>query len=118
MTHRILSSAERRRNSDLAEIRPAERLLDEVQDRLGRVDGRAAADAHDRVRARGVERGDTVPDVRDGRVLADLKERRARVRAVRFEDVFDGFDDVGLLYAGAGQVVSVSRRRSTRGKLR
>ena len=89
-----------------------------MQDRLGLVDGRAAADAHDRVRARHLERGDAAPDVRDGRVLADLKERRARVRAVRFEDVFDGFDDVGLLYAGAGQVVSVSRRRSTRGKLR
>ena len=95
--YRVLGGAERRRDGDLAEVRAsAARLAHEVQDDLGRVDRRAAAHAHDRVCARGVKRSDAAPDVRDGRVLADLVEGRA-VLAARLEDILDDRDDVGLL---------------------
>ena len=94
-THRVFRSAQRRGDRDLPRERPAGLLLQIVYDRLGRVDRRAPADRDDEIRARVLVRPDPRPDPRDGRVLADIAERRA-VRVLGAQDGFDFLDDVGL----------------------
>ena len=95
LTNSVLCGTQRGRDGDLAEERPSGLLLEEVEHRLGRVDGRAAPDGDDNVRARVLELLHPRLDVGDGRVLADLEERRGVGRTL-FEDVLDGLDDFSL----------------------
>ena len=94
-TCRVLRCAQSGGDGDLPEERPARLLVEEVEDRLGRVDGRAAPDADDDVRAAFFEDLHTLLDVGDGGMLADLEECGG-VGTVFFEDVFYDPDDVCL----------------------
>ena len=94
-TNRILRRTDGGGDGDLGEDWPSGLLLDEVEDSLGRIDRGPATDADDDVRAGILERFDTVSDPGDGRVLADLVERRA-VGVVLFKDALHCLHDIGL----------------------
>lgn len=93
--HRVLGRAERGRDGDLPEVRPAGFLLLEVQDGLRRVNRRTASDTDDDVRADFLEQLQAVLYALDGRVLPDLVERRAE-GVVILQDILDLLDHVCL----------------------
>lgn len=113
ITYSILCRTERGRDGNLREERPAALFVDKVEDGLGGVDGRAAADGDDDVRARLLELLQAGADARDGRVLADLVERRA-IRVAFAEDVLDRLHDVRL----RARVVSIVRTERWKGTRR
>ena len=95
LTNGVLCGTQRGRDGDLAEVGPAGLALDKVEDRLGGVDGRAAADGDDDVCADLLELVRGGLDAGDGRVLADFIEGSA-IGVALLENVFDDLDHVRL----------------------
>jgi hypothetical protein len=95
-SNRVLCGGQRRRNGDLILELPACLLLEVVDDGLGCIDRRAAANRHDDVRVVRLERLKTIMDARDWRMLPDLGEC-AGVRIVSCENSGYLLDHVALV---------------------
>jgi hypothetical protein len=94
--HRVLSRAQRCRHRNLPLQLAAVLHAKVVKDRLGRVNGRAAADGDDVVRTGRTKRGHARADSGDWGMLADIEERIA-VRAIGAQGRLNLLHDVCLL---------------------